>query len=161
MDTFERTTLMEKNHDVCRPPAKLLRDLREIRRLMVSGHPKVINGLDDAIWDKGLKECASAMCGVWNLIEALPRIIQIFEEEKALGPEGTPQYENLVNFLSGNAARHYELSETKSTVTLVRQPHKVPNEYTLGSTVAVPFGAGELSPWSFDGFPDFQELAQP
>ncbi len=150
-----------KNHYVSRPPAKLLRDMQEIRRLMVSGHPKTINGLDDAIWPKGFKECADGMCGIWNLIEALPRIIQIFEEEGALGPEGTPKYTNLVNFLSGNALRHYELSPPKSTLTLVRQPHQVPNEYTLGSTVAVPFGAGKPSLWSFKDFPDFQALAQP
>jgi len=136
------------NHLVSRPPAKLQRDLVEIRRLMVSGHHKVINGLDDAIWPIGMKECADSMCGIWNLITGMSAIIEVFEIEKALGTYGSKEYQNLVNFTSGNAARHYELPAPKTKSIFVREPWKIGNVMTLGSDKAVPFRAGQTSLWA-------------
>ncbi|MDP3661379.1 MAG: hypothetical protein Q8R17_00790 [bacterium] len=134
-----------KNHHVCRPPAKLERDRKEIRRLMVSGNPKVINGLDDAPWDIDKKECESAMCGVWTLPVALPLIVRIFEEEGLLINSTVP--DSLIAFTSANACRFYNLRNPKSTITLTKQDWVVPAVYLLGDTSVVPFMAGQTLHW--------------
>ena len=142
-----------QNHHVCRPPAKLERDRMEIRRLMVSGHPKVISGLDDAPHPIGQKECADAMCGVWTLPVALPLIMQVFEEEGRLrGPDGRAS-EQLLSFTSENACRFYGLRPPKTTLTLIEQEWVVPSKYQLGSTTIVPFMAGKTLKWWVDESP--------
>lgn len=135
-----------KNHNVCRPPAKLERDRMEIRRLMVSGHPKIISGLDDAPWPVGEKECAEAKCGVWTLPVALPLIMQVFEEEGMLETDGGAS-QQLINFTSANARAFYELGHPQTEITLAKSDWVVPAYYQLGSERVVPFMAGKTLHW--------------
>jgi dihydroorotase len=147
------------NHNVSRPPAKGRFDRDMIRQLIVNGIGA--NGFDDAPWEKGKKECAHSMCGVWNLVNGIPLILQIFDEMGVSIEEGTLGYQNLVRFTSGNAVKFYNLPEPQSKLTLVNRPLYIWEEYRLDTGLFVPFRAGMHTTWDYEPALDFQALAMP
>lgn len=165
--------VLGNNHNLCRPPAKTLRDREILRHAVTSGKRapgkkgKIMLGLDDAPWDREHKECAHASCGDWTMPAAVQRIVQIFEEDgRLLGPDGKAS-EAYNRYIVDNAAAFYGL-ECKYTqpIVLRRDPYHIPYAYRFGEgnkivavtdkndrepTDFVPNMAGEKLDWTVDG----------
>lgn len=163
--------VLGKNHHLCRPPAKMLRDVEILRDYVVHGKSRrIMLGLDDAPHDLVHKECAHASCGVWSMPIAPQLIMQVFDEERTMESEMCPL--ELEQFVSTNAHAYYRLSPTfppyqeKERLIMLREPFLVPEAYRLETTCDhqtvvsirikeqllptdyVPFMAGKTLRWS-------------
>ena len=166
--------VLGKNHHLCRPPAKMLRDVEVLRDYVTHGRSeRIMLGLDDAPHDLAHKECAHASCGVWTMPIAPQLIVQVFDEERVLIEQESAGIKALEQFVARNAERYYGLSPSyppnisKSRLVLHRQPYLVPDAYRLDTTCGcnaiipirekplptdfVPFMAGQTLPWSVVG----------
>ncbi|OSI12907.1 dihydroorotase [Neisseria canis] len=96
---------------------------------------KFFLGTDSAPHPKHAKENACGCAGMFSAINAIEFYAEVFEKAGAL--------DKLEAFASKNGARFYGLSENPRTITLVKQPGRVPE--------SVPFGDGELVPMRAGG----------
>jgi len=127
-------------HNYCLPVAK-----REIHRLAlraaaVSGDHRFFLGTDTAPHAVHLKEMDCGCAGVFSAPAAIETYAQVFEEEGAL--------DKLEGFASLFGPRFYGLDENEATITLVREPWKVPDAIAVaGGDTVRPFLAGETLNW--------------
>jgi dihydroorotase len=123
-------------HHYCKPIAKRPEDRdRLIRAVTRLGQTKFFLGTDSAPHYRESKECDCGAAGVFTAPLALPLLAQIFEENGALG--------QLEAFTSVNGANFYGLPLNEETITLVREPWTVPDEYSG----VVPLRAGKEIRW--------------
>ena len=139
------------SHNKCRPQAKRSADRDALRRIAISGHPKVILGLDDAPWDEEHKECARSCNGCWTMPNATELLFHIFDEEGALcNPDESINEDGvrrLTAFSSRNGAKFYGLPELGETITLERTPMVVREVYYQEEDLFVPFFEGRTLNW--------------
>jgi dihydroorotase len=123
-------------HHYCKPIAKRPEDRdRLIKAVTRPGQTKFFLGTDSAPHYRESKECDCGAAGVFTAPLALPLLAQIFEENGALG--------QLEAFTSVNGANFYGLPLNEETITLVREPWTVPDEYSG----VVPLRAGKEIRW--------------
>jgi len=97
-------------------------------------------GTDSAPHARGAKECACGCAGVFSAHAALPLYAQAFEAAGRL--------HNLEGFASLHGPAFYGRRPNARTVTLRKQPWRVPPEYAFaGDTTVVPFGADTDMAW--------------
>ncbi len=128
-------------HCGCKPQPKRRADRAALHEALLSGHPRFYYGGDDAAHLKRDKEAAASACGVWNTLAALPLLAAFFAEHDAL--------DKLEPFVAEHGARFYGFPLNAGTVTLVREPWRVPEEVAvpaLGDGL-VPMMAGEVLAW--------------
>lgn len=101
---------------------------------------KFFLGTDSAPHPKHAKENACGCAGMFSAMTAIELYAQIFEQAGAL--------DKLEAFASKNGARFYGLPENTRTITLVKQPQRVPDSVAFGDNVVVPMCAGEEIAWS-------------
>lgn len=101
---------------------------------------KFFLGTDSAPHPKHAKENACGCAGMFSAMTAIELYAQIFEQASAL--------DKLEAFASKNGARFYGLPENTRTITLVKQPQRVPDSVAFGDSVVVPMCAGEEIAWS-------------
>ena len=77
-----------------------------------SGSSKFFLGTDSAPHEINKKENSCGCAGVFNTINSIETITQIFELENAL--------DNLEKFLSFNGSKHYGLPVCKEKITLIK-----------------------------------------
>lgn len=126
-------------HNYCLPILKRREHQLELRRAAVSGSPKFFLGTDSAPHAQSKKENACGCAGCYSAPAALPLYAEFFEQMNAL--------DKLENFASGFGADFYGYSRATSTVTLVREPWRVPESVATAVGPMVPYWAGEMLNW--------------
>ena len=104
-----------------------------------SGHPRFFLGTDSAPHPQREKESACGCAGAYSAHAALELYAEVFEQAGAL--------ERLEGFASHHGADFYGLPRNTGTVTLTREPWKVPESYPLGEERVIPMAAGESLSW--------------
>ncbi len=122
-------------HLFCKPIPKRADDRDALLAAALSAHPKLMFGSDSAPHPRDSKECSGCAAGVFTAPIALAMLVELFDEHDAL--------ENLQAFVSGNARRVYGLEPLPKTVSFIREPTVVPQQYGP----VVPFGAGKSVAW--------------
>ena len=101
---------------------------------------KFFLGTDSAPHAQNRKECACGCAGVFSAHAAIELYAEAFEEAQAL--------HKLEAFASINGAKFYRLRTNTDTITLIKQPQKVPDFYAFGEEKLIPLRAGETIAWS-------------
>ncbi|MDO5357478.1 MAG: dihydroorotase [Conchiformibius sp.] len=101
---------------------------------------KFFLGTDSAPHPRHAKEHACGCAGVFSAATAIELYAQIFEQAGAL--------DKLQAFASQNGARFYGLPENPRTLTLVKQPQRVPESMPFAGADVVPMCAGQELAWS-------------
>jgi len=130
-------------HAFCLPVLKRERDREAILEAAVSGHPRFFLGTDSAPHARGAKERACGCAGVFSAHAALALYAQTFEAAGHL--------DMLEGFASHFGADFYGMARNRETITLTREPWRVPQAYPFGADgqQVVPMFAGELLQWRF------------
>jgi dihydroorotase len=133
----ERSGGLVRVHVACKPVLKEPRDRFACRRAVVSGDPHFFYGGDDAPHLRAAKECGGAACGVFNTTVAIPFLIRLFTQYKALP--------KLDAFLSQHGAEFYGYPELTRKIVFARVPWTVPADYPVPTTgdAVVPLFTGE------------------
>ena len=126
-------------HHYCLPILK-----REIHRQALvgaatSGNKKFFLGTDSAPHPKGAKECACGCAGIYTAYSSLPLYAEVFEKENAL--------DKLEGFASFYGADFYGIPRNEGSVTLRKEATPIPESFTIGNEVIVPFRAGGSVSW--------------
>lgn len=126
-------------HYYCLPVLK-----REEHRLALvaaatSGSPRFFLGTDSAPHEKGLKENACGCAGCFTAPHALELYAEAFEQAGAL--------DRLNAFAGFHGPDFYGLPRNTGTVTLRREPWKLPEVYEAAGHTVVPLRAGETIGW--------------
>ena len=123
-------------HLFCKPIAKRPEDRDALLAAALEAHPKLSFGSDSAPHPVHAKEACGCAAGVFTAPMILPALASLFEANGALN--------NLQAFVSDRAHAIYGVTPPRKTVTLKKEPWKVPDRY--GDVV--PYLAGETLPWS-------------
>ena len=126
-------------HAYCLPVAKREHHRLALRKLATSGFARVFLGTDTAPHAQHLKEAACGCAGIFNAPFALESYATVFDEEGAL--------DRFEAFASLNGPAFYRMPVNTGTVTLVREPVKVPDVIDCNGMAVVPFHAGETLGW--------------
>lgn len=122
-------------HHGCMPIPKDFDDRDALIWAATSGNKKFFLGSDSAPHLRENKECAIGACGVFTA-PVLPQILaEVFEKQNAL--------DRLGDFTSTYGSQFYGLPKNTGTITLIKKPWIVPDEYNG----IVPFKAGGTLAW--------------
>lgn len=133
-------------HYYCLPVLKRERHRLALVEAATSGHPRFFLGTDSAPHPQREKESACGCAGAYSAHAALELYAEVFEEAGALG--------RLEGFASHHGAAFYGLPRNTGTLTLRREPWRVPDDYPLGEERVVPLRAGESLAWRLVGDPN-------
>ena len=112
---LNRTDLLEhkiKPHYYCLPILKKEQDRKSLVEAATSGSQNFFLGTDSAPHHIDDKESECGCAGVFNTINSIQMITQIFDNENKLN--------NLENFLSINGPNHYSIPQNKDKIILNR-----------------------------------------
>lgn len=123
-------------HHFCKPIAKTADDRAAVQEAALSGNPKFFFGSDSAPHLLENKEYGAGEAGIFTSPVALPLLADFFERENLLS--------RLEDFVSRYGAEFYGLPLNKGTITLIKDPWKVP--WVYGNCI-VPFKADETLQW--------------
>ena len=127
-------------HFYCLPILKRERHRRALLDAVTGAQAqKFFLGTDSAPHPRHAKENACGCAGVFSAATAIELYAQIFEQAGAL--------DKLQAFASQNGARFYGLPENPRTITLVKQPQRVPERFDFGADEVIPMCAGEELAW--------------
>ncbi|MFP8968278.1 dihydroorotase [Pokkaliibacter sp. CJK22405] len=130
-------------HLFCLPILKRNVHQEALQAAAISGSPKFFLGTDSAPHAKGAKESACGCAGCYSAYAAIELYAEIFEDLGAL--------DKLEGFSSHFGADFYGVSRNTDTITLVKKPWEVPNEFPFGQDAIVPLRAGETLRWQLEG----------
>jgi dihydroorotase len=130
-------------HHFCMPVLK-----REVHRgalvdAALSGDAKFFLGTDSAPHPRADKESACGCAGVYTAHAAIELYAEVFARHGAL--------DRLQAFAAINGAAFYGLPRNAGSLTLVREPWRVPQELALDEEALVPLRAGEEVEWRVQG----------
>lgn len=126
-------------HHYCLPVLKRETHRAALLRAIKSGSPQFFAGTDSAPHAREAKVSACGCAGIYTAHAALPLYAEAFASVAALP--------NLADFLGKHGADFYGLPQHNGTLTLRRQPWRVPEVYPLGDAEVVPMRAGEYCEW--------------
>jgi dihydroorotase len=128
---------MLQPHLFCKPIAKRPQDREALRKVALTGHPKVMFGSDSAPHPQHAKEACGCAAGIFTAPIALQVLTELFVEYSTV--------EKLQAFVSDNAQKIYShIQVPKKMVTLEEKAFKVPAKYAE----VVPMYAGEMLKYS-------------
>ena len=107
-----------KSDFYCLPIVKRECHRRALVKAATSGDPSFFLGTDSAPHPRSSKESACGCAGIFNAMHAMESYASVFEQEGLL--------DRLEAFSSEFGPRFYGLPMNTDTITLVRQPQKVP-----------------------------------
>ncbi|MCG6657226.1 dihydroorotase [Halomonas campisalis] len=127
-------------HYYCLPILKRERHRQALLAAATSGSPKFFLGTDSAPHAQGDKESACGCAGAYTAPAAIELYATAFEQAGAL--------ERLEGFASHFGPDFYGLPRNADTVTLVREPWRMPDTLPYaGDQQIVPLKAGETLDW--------------
>ncbi|HSO23986.1 MAG TPA: dihydroorotase [Chondromyces sp.] len=130
-------------HFYCLPVLKRERHREALLWAATSGSPRFFLGTDSAPHPRSAKECAHGCAGIFSAHAALELYAEAFDRAGALGA--------LQLFAAHHGADFYGLPRNHATVTLAREPWKVPAAYVFGDDEVVPLRAGGTVGWRLVG----------
>jgi dihydroorotase len=139
---FNRSALFHgglRPHYYCLPVLKRERDREALCEAAVSGSPRFFLGTDSAPHSRAAKEASCGCAGIFTAHAAIELYAEIFE---AAG-----QLDKLEGFASEHGADFYGLARNSGTITLVKDPWRVPETLDFGGEPLVPLRAGETVAW--------------
>jgi len=126
-------------HFYCLPILKRETHREALIAAATSGNPRYFLGTDSAPHARHTKENACGCAGCYSAHAAIALYAEAFEAVDAL-----PMLEG---FAGHYGADFYRLPRNTGTLTLVREPWRVPDEYPYGDDTIVPLRAGETVAW--------------
>jgi len=126
-------------HLYCLPILKRESHRQALVAAATSGNPKFFLGTDSAPHARRLKEAACGCAGCFSAHAAIELYAEAFEDARALPA--------LEGFASHFGADFYGLPRNADTITLTREPWRVPAVYPFGDDEIVPLRAGEAVRW--------------
>ncbi|HOC43439.1 MAG TPA: dihydroorotase [Thermoanaerobaculales bacterium] len=126
-------------HHYCLPVLKSREHRQAVTAAATSDSPKFFLGTDSAPHPRSRKECGCGAAGVFSAHAAIELYAEAFEAAGAL--------DRLAAFATRRGPDFYGLPRAAGSVTLVRQPWRVPASYPFGDDVVVPLRAGETVAW--------------
>lgn len=126
-------------HYYCLPVLKRETHRTALIEAAISGNPKFFLGTDSAPHAKQAKESACGCAGIYTAHAAMELYAEAFEQAGALN--------KLEGFASHFGADFYGMARNTETVTLLKQPWRVPAEFPLGTDSVVPLRAGAELAW--------------
>ncbi len=126
-------------HYYCLPILKRNSHRRALVAAATSGNPKFFLGTDSAPHARHRKESACGCAGCYSCHAAIELYAELFDRESALN--------RLEGFASHFGADFYRLPRNSDSITLVRDPWRVPDSVPLGSDSLIPLCAGETLNW--------------
>ncbi len=126
-------------HHYCLPVLKRERHREALVEAATSNSNKFFLGTDSAPHSRQAKESACGCAGIYTAHAALELYAEVFEQADAL--------DKLEAFASLRGADFYKLPRNTNHITLKKVDWQVPESYTFGNTITVPFRARELMRW--------------
>lgn len=126
-------------HHYCLPVVKTEKDREALIAAATSGNPKFFLGTDSAPHAQSHKESICGSAGIFTGHAALELYAEVFEQAGAL--------DKLEGFASIYGADFYSLPRNQATITLSKESWHVPNSFTFGNELLIPFRAGETINW--------------
>lgn len=132
-------------HYYCLPILKHDEHRRALVKAVTSGHPRIFMGTDSAPHIRSTKEASCGCAGIFTGHAALELYAEVFEAANAL--------DKFERFASVNGAEFYGLPLNEDTVTLVKEPWQVPEQYPVPGLKdgIVPLRAGSSVRWAVKG----------
>jgi dihydroorotase len=127
-------------HHYCLPILKRETHRHALIEAALSGNPKFFLGTDSAPHSRVTKECACGCAGMYTAHAGIELYAEAFASNAAL--------ERLQAFASAHGAAFYGLPLNRGSITLVKEPWRVPAEFAFGDETVVPFRAGDTVAWS-------------
>lgn len=126
-------------HYYCLPVLKRQKHQQALIEAATSGNPKFFLGTDSAPHPQGAKESACGCAGIYSAHAAIEFYATAFEQAGKL--------DKLEAFASFHGADFYQLPRNTSTITLEKEPWKIPETYGNGDNTVIPLMAGETVNW--------------
>lgn len=139
---YNRNALFQggmRPHWYCLPVLKRETHRQALVDVATSGSPRFFLGTDSAPHDRGLKEHACGCAGCFTGLHAMELYAKAFEDAGKL--------DALEAFASFHGPDFYGLPRNTGTLTLVREPFRIPDELPFGQQTLVPLASGETLPW--------------
>jgi len=139
---FNRNAMLAggiRPHFYCLPILKRNSHQQALIAAATGGSAKFFLGTDSAPHSTARKETACGCAGCYSHHAPLELYAQLFEQEGAL--------HRLEAFASFHGADFYGLPRNGDTITLVREPWRVPDTVFLGSDPMTPLWAGNTLNW--------------
>jgi len=128
-----------KPHNYCLPVLKREQHRQALLKAISSGSPKFFLGTDSAPHEKNKKEASCGCAGIFSAHAAIEMYATVFEQQGCL--------DKLEAFASFHGPDFYGLSRNSDTITLKKEPWKIPDTYPLADQTLVPMMAGETLNW--------------
>ncbi len=126
-------------HYYCLPVLKRETHRAALLDAAASGNPKFFLGTDSAPHAQTSKETACGCAGIYSAHAALELYAEAFEQAGAL--------DRLEAFASFHGPDFYGLPRNRDTVTLEKEPWRIPDAYPLGEERLIPLRAGATMSW--------------
>ena len=126
-------------HNYCLPVLKRETHREALVTAATSGNAKFFLGTDSAPHAKGAKESACGCAGIYSAHAALELYATVFDQADAL--------DKLEDFASHFGADFYRLPRNTGRITLQRAEQTIPDNFTFGGDMLVPFYAGQTLEW--------------
>lgn len=127
-------------HLYCLPILKREYHREQLCEIIASGHSRFFLGTDSAPHNQSAKESSCGCAGIFSAPCAIEIYAEIFESLGAL--------EKLEAFASFNGADFYGVARNSSTITLIKEPWKMPMSYPMDSqNQIIPLKADETLHW--------------
>lgn len=139
---YNRSHMFEgglRPHRYCLPVLKREQHRRSLVQAATSGNPRFFLGTDSAPHRRQAKESECGCAGIFSAHGAIELYAEAFEAAGRL--------EHLEGFAARFGADFYGLPQNADTITLRREPWRVPDSYPMGDSVVVPLRAGETINW--------------
>ena len=106
-----------KPHYYCLPILKRENDRKALLKVILEGNENFFLGTDSAPHDISQKESACGCAGIFNSVNCIQTLAQLFCNHNKL--------HNLEKFISINGSNHYKLNQNKMKIKLVKQNHPI------------------------------------
>ncbi len=126
-------------HAFCLPVLKRESHREALVEAATSGEASFFLGTDSAPHPRDAKESGCGCAGIYTAHAALELYASVFDAADCL--------ENLEAFASVNGPQFYGLAIATETVTLTREPWRIPESYGLGDSRVVPMCSGQDIDW--------------
>jgi dihydroorotase len=126
-------------HHYCLPVLKSEPDRRALLEVVASGDKRFFLGTDSAPHARAAKQSACGCAGIFSAHAGIELYAEIFEHEGILA--------RLEPFAAEFGADFYRLPRNPDSITLLKQPWRVPPSYAFGDEEVVPLRAGEEIGW--------------
>jgi dihydroorotase len=126
-------------HHFCLPILKRETHRHALIEAALSGSPKFFLGTDSAPHSRVTKECACGCAGMYTAHAGIELYAEAFAAHGGL--------DRLQAFASTHGAAFYGLPLNRESLTLIKEPCRVPAEFSFGDETLVPFRAGDVVAW--------------